>query len=97
MSKATSIVFLTVVLFIIFYNVGKSGAGNAHAVPSKEVYRTLANNLYADTSASPMHDYSMCGPVESPNNESYEYVQTRKLDKTEAAPYEVPKTLATSK
>ena len=73
--------------------------GNAHAAPSQEVYNyhTLANNLYADTSASSMHDYSTCGPAESPNNESYDYVQTRKMDQSEATPYEVPTTLATSK
>ena len=66
-------------------------------VPSQEVYSTLAKDLYADTSASPMHDYPTCGPAESPNNQNYEYVQTRKLDKSEATTYEVPTTLATSK
>ena len=84
-------------MHVILQNVGKNDAGNAHAVPSQEVYRTPANNLYADESASPMHDYSICRPAESPNNESYEYVQTRRPEKSTAAPYEIPTTLATSK
>ena len=84
-------------LFIIFLNVGNNDAENAHAVPSQQAYRTVANDLYAEESASSLHDYSMCGPVETPNNESYVYVQTRRPEKSEDTPYEVPTTLATSK
>ena len=79
------------------FSVGKNDARNAHAAPSLEVYRTLANDLYAESSASTVHDNSICGPAESPNNHHYEYVLTRKLEESEASPYEVPITLATSK
>ena len=70
---------------------------NAHAAPSQEVYRTLANDLYAERSESSVHHYSTCGPAESSTKHNYEYVQTMKLEESEAAPYEVPTTLTTSK
>ena len=63
----------------------------------REVYSTLANDLYGYESASTARGYSTCGPAESPTNEQYEYVRTKPINGSEAAPYEVPTTLARSK
>lgn len=64
----------------------------------REVYSTLANDLYIDGSESSEHVYSTCSPVDSPTNEHYDYVQTKPMNKSVVSPYdEVPTTLATSK
>ena len=80
---------------LIPLNVGVNSVENP--VQSGEVYRTVANELYADTSAPANYDYSKCGPADSPDYKNYTYVQTNQPDEDGASPYEIPNTLVTSK
>ena len=80
------------------YFLGNAGVNNVqNAKQSQEVYCTVANDLYADTSTPAQHDYSKCGPADSPDDENYMYIQTNQLDESEASTYETPNTLVTSK
>lgn len=77
----------------ILFHVGRNNARDAGAV-----YRALPSDLYADTSASANDIYSTCGPARlTAANENYAYVRPVQLDEREAAPYEIPVPLATSK
>ena len=66
-------------------------------VQSGEVYRTVTNDLYADTSGSRNYNYYKCGPADFPDDQNHTYVQTNHSSEDETSPYEIPKTLVTSK
>ena len=67
------------------------------SLQSEEVYHTVANDLYADTSASTNYDYPKCAPADSLDNETYTYVQTKQPNRDEASPNGTANTLITSK
>ena len=81
--------------WLLPFNVDINSVENP--VESGEVYRTVANELYADTSASVNYEYSKSGPADSLDNENCMYVQTNQLDEDGTSPYEIPNTLITSK